>query len=74
MPRGEKPPSDPPPRACCLVSEVLEEAGVDRASVRKLRRQLLEGMILFCRWQLERMDAAGAPARPPRRARKVAIE
>ena len=74
MPRGLKPPPEEPPRACCLVSEVLEEAGVDRASVRKLRRQLLEGMILFCRWQLERMDAAAAPARPGKRARKVAIE
>lgn len=73
MPRGEKPPMDPP-RACCLVSEVLEEAGVDRASVRKLRRQLLEGMILFCRWQLERIDAAAAPKRAGKRARKVAVE
>ena len=74
MARGEKPKADPPPRACCLVSEVLEEAGVDREGVRKLRRQLLEGMILFCHWQLERIDASQPPARPPKRARKVAIE
>ena len=74
MPRGDKP-SDPPPRACCLVSEVLEEAGVDRAGVRKLKRQLLEGMVLFCRWQLERMDASAGPSRPgAKRARKVAVE
>ena len=49
MPRAE--------RACCMLSEILEEAGLDRQKARQLRRQLLEGMILLCRWQLERMDA-----------------
>ena len=59
-------------KACCLVSEVLEEAGLDRAKARALRRQVLEGMILLCRWQLERMDASAAPpAGRTRKARKV---
>lgn len=63
---------EPSRRACCLISEVLEEAGLDRENVRKLRRQLLEGVILLCRWQLERMDAP----RPStgKRGRNVAVE
>ena len=74
MARGENAEA-PPPRACCLVSEILEEAGLDRDNTRRLRRQLLEGMILFCRWQLERMEGS-APAAPARKARvrKVAVE
>jgi hypothetical protein len=74
MARGESPKAEAP-RACCLVSEILEEAGLDRENTRRLRRQLLEGMILFCRWQLERMEssAPSASARKPR-ARKVAVE
>jgi hypothetical protein len=60
-------------KACCLVSEILEEAGLDRQKARKLRRQLLEGMILMCRWQLERMEKAAPPA-TRKRARKVAVE
>jgi hypothetical protein len=60
-------------RACCLVSEMLEEAGIDRQKARQLRRQLLEGMILMCRWQLERMEASAPP--PPRKGpRKVVIQ
>jgi hypothetical protein len=59
-------------RACCLISEVLEEAGIDRDKVRKVRRQVLEGVILLCRWQLERMPPA-AP-RSEKRGRKVAVE
>jgi hypothetical protein len=65
-------------RACCLVSELLEESGLDRENVRKLRRQVLEGIVLLCRWQLERMDAdrarrpAGAAARV--RRRKIPVE
>ena len=39
-----------------MVSEVLEEAGIDRERVRRIRRQVLEGIILLCRWQLDRMD------------------
>ena len=61
-----------PAKACCLVSEVLEEAGLDRESARRLRRQVLEGIILLCRWQLERMEEG--PRRPRERARKVAVE
>lgn len=62
-------------RACCMISEILEESGMDREKVRQLRRQVLEGVILLCRWQLERMERAEA-ARPPsgRRGRKVTIE
>ena len=66
------------PRACCMVSEILEEAGLDREKARALRRQLLEGIILFCHWQLERMDAPAASPPPSggrkRGARKVAVE
>ena len=74
MARSEGPKAEAP-RACCLVSEILEEAGLDRENTRRLRRQLLEGMILFCRWQLERMESPAAPSagRKPR-ARKVAVE
>ena len=61
-------------RPCCMVSELLEEAGVDREKLRLLRRQVLEGVILFCRWQLERMDRAPRPPSRGRRAQKVAIE
>jgi hypothetical protein len=42
---------------------MLEEAGLDRQKARQLRRQLLEGMILLCRWQLERMEATAPPPR-----------
>ena len=62
MPRAE--------RACCMLSEILEEAGLDRQKARQLRRQLLEGMILLCRWQLERMEAS-APAPKKKGARRV---
>lgn len=62
-----------PPRACCMVSEILEEAGLDRERARALRRQVLQGMILLCQWQLERMDESEAqPA--PRRARRVKVD
>lgn len=64
-----------PRSACCLISEILEEAGLDREKARRLRRQLLEGVILLCRWQLERMPAEAEE--PPRRApqpRKIRVE
>ena len=65
----------PPRKACCLVSEVLEQAGLDRERARKIRRQALEGIILFCQWQLERMQNEAGPPRPSRKkARKVAVE
>jgi hypothetical protein len=73
MARGEKKDVPPPLRACCLVSEMLEEAGLDRQKARQLRRQLLEGMILLCRWQLERMERP-APSGSRKSARKVAVE
>jgi len=44
-------------KACCLVSEMLEETGFDRRKARALKRQVLEGLILLCRWQLERMGS-----------------
>lgn len=59
-------------KACCLVSEILEEAGLDRERARQLRRQILEGVILLCQWQLERMEAE-APRRTSR-PRKVPVE
>ncbi len=60
-------------RACCMISEMLEEAGLDREKARALRRQLLQGMILLCQWQLERMEETDRRRRPsggaaPRRA------
>jgi hypothetical protein len=61
-------------RACCMLSEILEEAGLDRRKARQLRRQLLEGMILLCRWQLERMEQSEPPAAKKKGARKVAVE
>jgi hypothetical protein len=61
-------------KACCLVSELLEEAGLDRRKARALKRQVLEGMILLCRWQLERMGPDADTPRPRRSARKVAVE
>jgi hypothetical protein len=62
-----------PKRACCMISELLEEAGLDRERVWTLRRQVLEGIILFCQWQLQRAsEPKPAPGRP--RARRVAVE
>jgi len=72
MPKRESP---SPRRACCLVSEILEEAGFDRQKARKLRRQVLEGVILMCRWQLERMGAEPEQkAERPPRARRITVE
>jgi hypothetical protein len=66
---GEK-----PRKACCLVSEVLEEAGFDREKARRLRRQVLEGVILLCQWQLERMETTETRGSGGRKARKVKVE
>jgi len=57
-----------------MVSEMLEEAGIDRERLRLVRRQVLEGIILLCRWQLERMDRAPRPPEAGRKARKVTLE
>jgi hypothetical protein len=61
-------------RACCMVSELLEEAGIDREHLRRVRRQVLEGIILLCQWQLARMEES-PPAKEPRgRGRQVKVE
>jgi hypothetical protein len=59
-----------------MVSEILEEAGIDRDKARQLRRQVFEGLILLFQWQLERMrQTEAAPARSGgRKARKVTVE
>ena len=64
----------PPRKACCLVSEILEEAGLDRAKARALRRQILQGVILFCQWQLERLEQARPAAPRRKRAERVQVE
>jgi hypothetical protein len=61
-------------KACCLVSEMLEEAGLDRRKARALKRQVLEGLILLCRWQLERMGPEADAPRPRRGPRKVPVQ
>jgi hypothetical protein len=64
-------------KPCCMVSEILEEAGIDRERAPKLRQQVLEGVILMCQWQLQRMGqdrAAEATAPRGRRGRKIAVE
>ena len=68
--RGEAP---PPRKACCMVSEILEEAGLDRKRARQIRRQILEGVILLCQWQLARMHDE-RPGGNGGKARKVAVE
>jgi hypothetical protein len=56
-----------------MISELLEETGIDRAKLRAARRQILEGVVLLCQWQLERMrEHEPAPGR--KRAQKVAVE
>jgi hypothetical protein len=57
-----------------MVSELLAEAGIDRERVLRIRRQVLEGVILACQWQLQRMEG-DRPAPPgARRGRKVEVE
>ena len=64
-------------KACCMVSEILEEAGIDRDKARQLRRQVLQGIIVLCEWQLERMEASERPrkrrAKAPK-ARRVPLD
>lgn len=70
----------PRTKTCCMLSEILEQAGLDRAKARALRRQVLEGVILMCRWQLERMDEptkgerAGTKTSSRRQGRRVVVE
>lgn len=58
-------------KACCLVSEMLEEMGLDSRKAREIRRQTLLGLMTFCQWQLARMDEASPAAEPaePRKAK-----
>jgi hypothetical protein len=74
MPRDESAGQKP----CCMISEILEEAGLDRQKVRDLRRQVLQGIVLMCQWQLERMerttDSAGPRAGVGKKARKVSLD
>jgi hypothetical protein len=56
-----------------MVSEILEEAGIDRDRLRQIRRQVLEGLILMCQWQLERMEKPKVK-RTGRQPRKVVVE
>jgi len=62
-----------PKKPCCMVSEILEEAGIDRDRARRIRRQVLEGIILMCQWQLQRMAAGGEAPAPRGRGRKVEV-
>jgi hypothetical protein len=61
-------------KPCCMVSELLEEAGIDRERVRQLRRQVLEGIILACQWQLQRMEPGPPAPAGGRGGRKVEVE
>ena len=64
-------------KPCCMVSEILEEAGIDRERARQIRRQLLEGVMLMCQWQLQRMqdERRAEPEKPRgRRGRKIEVE
>lgn len=62
-------------KACCLVSELLEETGLDRDTVREAKRQVLQGLVVLCQWQLERMERpAGTASDEGRRARKVTLD
>ena len=60
-------------KACCMVSELLEDAGVNQRKVRLLQRQLLEGVMLLCQWQLDRLEELEPPQRR-RRRKKVPVE
>ncbi len=65
----------PSQKACCMISEVLEEVGIDREKLRKARRQLLEGVILLCQWQLDRMNQATAQApQASGKGRRIPVE
>jgi hypothetical protein len=67
--------ADPgPKKPCCLISEMLEEAGLNRERARQLRRQILEGIVLLCQWQLERMETSRPAPSPGRRARRVSVD
>jgi hypothetical protein len=63
-----------PRKPCCMVSELLEEVGIDRERLLKVHRQVLESIILACQWQLQRLER-DRPAPPAdRRGRKVEVD
>jgi hypothetical protein len=66
-PKGQRPSR----KACCLVSEMLQEMGLDSAKAKEIRRQALIGMMTFCQWQLARMgeEPGHTPHGEPRKAR-----
>ncbi len=51
-------------KACCLVSRMLEEMGLDSEKAREIRRQTLLGLMTFCQWQLARLDEEKGSAAP----------
>ena len=57
-----------------MISELLEETGIGRDQLRRARRQVLEGIVLLCQWQLQRMEATAPPPSSPRKGRKVTVE
>jgi hypothetical protein len=62
-------------KTCCMISELLEETGIDRDQLRRAKRQVLEGVMLLCQWQLERMnESRAATAAEARKGRKVKVE
>lgn len=77
MSRQQKRPADRPLKACCMISELLEESGIDRQHIRRVRRQVLQGIILLCQWQLQRMDEAHegpAGEGAGRKGRSISVE
>ena len=72
MSRASKTPKEPT-NPCCMISEVLEEAGIDRDRLQQIRRQVLEGVMLMCQWQLERMEEPVEKS-SRRKPRKVTVE
>lgn len=59
-------------KACCLVSEMLQEMGLDARKAREIRRQALLGLLTYGQWQLARMDeepGRASSSGEPRKAR-----
>jgi hypothetical protein len=57
-----------------MISEILEEAGIDRERARRIRRQVLEGIIFLCQWQLQRMEEPRSKGSGRPRARRIVVE
>jgi hypothetical protein len=78
MAKGEGTSNSKGLKACCLVSEMLEEMGLDAVKAREIRKQALLGLMTYCQWQLARMDESAAgvssPGEPRRtRGRRVKV-